>query len=70
MSMHEFIAQSLPIVGPELILSVGAMVLLMVGTFVGERSGRLVMSLAVAVILGTALWLLAVTPEARARCRG
>lgn len=63
MSMHEFIAQSLPIVGPELIVSVGAMVLLMVGTFVGERSGRLVMSLAVAVILGAAVWLLAATPE-------
>ncbi|WP_062229333.1 NADH-quinone oxidoreductase subunit NuoN [Aureimonas frigidaquae] len=61
--MREFIAASLPIVGPELILSVGAMALLMVGTFVGEKSGRLVMSLAVALLLATAAWLLLATPD-------
>ncbi|WP_062233469.1 NADH-quinone oxidoreductase subunit NuoN [Aureimonas sp. N4] len=59
----QFVAQSLPIVGPELILSVGAMLLLMIGTFQGERSGGFVMSLAVGLLVFAAGWLCFVTPN-------
>ncbi|WP_062202983.1 NADH-quinone oxidoreductase subunit NuoN [Aureimonas sp. AU12] len=58
----QFVAQSLPIVGPELIMAVGAMMLLMIGTFRGERSGGLVVSLAVGLILFAAFWLVVVAP--------
>jgi len=59
----QFVAQSLPIVGPELVLSVGAMILLMVGTFVGERSASLVASLAVGTLIFALAWLLFWTPD-------
>ncbi|WP_188052326.1 NADH-quinone oxidoreductase subunit NuoN [Aureimonas fodinaquatilis] len=61
--MSEFIAASLPIVGPELIVSVGAMALLMLGTFAGERSGRMVTLLSVGLLLFAALWLIGSTPN-------
>ncbi|WP_062016001.1 NADH-quinone oxidoreductase subunit NuoN [Aureimonas sp. AU4] len=59
----QFVADSLPIVGPELIMAVGAMGLLMVGTFLGERSGRTVLSLAVGLTLFAAFWLMFVAPD-------
>ncbi|WP_102958288.1 NADH-quinone oxidoreductase subunit NuoN [Mangrovicella endophytica] len=60
--LSPMIADSLSIVGPELITGIGAMILLMVGVFVGERSGRLVTSLAVALLLAAAAWLVLATP--------
>ncbi|WP_279479594.1 NADH-quinone oxidoreductase subunit NuoN [Aureimonas sp. SK2] len=58
----QFVADSLPIVGPELILAVGAMALLMIGTFLGEKSAGLVTSLTVGTILFALVWLLFATP--------
>ncbi|HEV7417140.1 MAG TPA: NADH-quinone oxidoreductase subunit NuoN [Tianweitania sediminis] len=48
---------SLQLLGPELILAVGALVLLMVGTFAGAAANRLVTGLAVAVLLAALLWM-------------
>ncbi len=56
------LSQSLGIAGPELIMAVGAMVLLMVGVFAGERSTQIVTGLAVALLVISGLWLLFVTP--------
>ncbi|MEX6507513.1 NADH-quinone oxidoreductase subunit NuoN [Jiella sp. M17.18] len=58
----EMVAHSLPIVAPELIMAVGAMVLLMIGVFAGEGSARIVTGLAVALIIISGLWLIFVTP--------
>ncbi len=59
----DFIAQSLPIVGPEIVLAVGAMILLMVGTFAGEKSARLVTGLTVGLVAFAGFWLLFLTPD-------
>ncbi|MCB8838495.1 NADH-quinone oxidoreductase subunit NuoN [Aurantimonas sp. VKM B-3413] len=58
----EMVAHSLPIVAPELIMAVGAMVLLMIGVFTGERSAQTVTGLSVALIIIAGLWLVLVTP--------
>ncbi|MBB3998763.1 NADH-quinone oxidoreductase subunit NuoN [Aureimonas pseudogalii] len=58
----QFVAQSLPIVGPELIMAVGAMLLLMFGTFRGPGSGGTVSALAVGLMLFAAFWLVFVAP--------
>lgn len=61
--LTEFTAGSLVLVEPELILAVGAMALLMIGVFSGERNGRLVTALAVVLIGFAAMWLALRTPN-------
>ncbi|MGY5806139.1 NADH-quinone oxidoreductase subunit NuoN [Rhizobium sp. LEGMi198b] len=48
---------------PELILAVGALVLLMIGVFAGERSGPTVTGLAIAVLAVAGLWIIFVPGE-------
>ena len=48
---------------PELILAVGALVLLMIGVFSGERSGPMVTGLAIAVLAVAGLWIIFVPGE-------
>ncbi|MGO4834820.1 NADH-quinone oxidoreductase subunit N, partial [Rhizobiaceae sp. 2RAB30] len=48
---------SLSLATPELILAVGAMALLMIGVFSGERANTIVNGLAVAVLIGAGAWL-------------
>ncbi|MBB3318444.1 MULTISPECIES: NADH-quinone oxidoreductase subunit NuoN [Rhizobium] len=59
----ETILASLHLSIPELILAVGALVLLMIGVFSGERSGRMVSVLAMIVLAAAALWLIFVPSE-------
>jgi len=59
----ETILASLHLSIPELILAVGALVLLMIGVFSGERSGRIVSVLAMIVLAAAALWLIFVPSE-------
>jgi NADH-quinone oxidoreductase subunit N len=59
----ETILASLHLSIPELILAIGALVLLMIGVFSGERSGRMVSVLALIVIAAAALWLVFVPSE-------
>ena len=49
---------SLGLAAPELILSVGAMALLMIGVFSGERANATVTGLAVALLLAAGAWML------------
>ena len=60
--MPDMLASSLEIAAPELILSIGAMALLMFGVFMGEKSAQTVTGLSVAVIIIAALWLILITP--------
>ena len=60
--MPDMLASSLWIAAPELILSIGAMSLLMIGVFMGEKSSQTVTGLSVAVIIIAALWLILITP--------
>ncbi|MBO0902179.1 NADH-quinone oxidoreductase subunit NuoN [Jiella sonneratiae] len=60
--MPDLLSSSLAIAAPELIMSVGAMILLMIGVFMGEKSSQTVTGLSVAVIIIAALWLILVTP--------
>jgi NADH-quinone oxidoreductase subunit N len=48
---------------PEIILAVGALALLMIGVFSGERSAPTVTGLAVALIIASGLWLVLVPGE-------
>lgn len=59
----ETILASLHLSIPELILAVGALVLLMIGVFSGERSGRMVSVLAIIVLAAAALWLIFVPSD-------
>ena len=52
------LTQSLTLAMPELILAVGAMVLLMIGVYSGERANTTVSGLAVAVLIGAGAWML------------
>ena len=61
--LSDMLASSLPIVAPELIMAVGAMLLLMYGVFAGERSAQTVTGLSVALIIIAGLWLVLVTPQ-------
>jgi NADH-quinone oxidoreductase subunit N len=49
---------SLALIAPELILAIGAMVLLMVGVYSGERANTMVTGLAVAVLVAAAAWII------------
>jgi NADH-quinone oxidoreductase subunit N len=52
------LSNSLVLAAPELILAIGAMVLLMVGVFSGERANTTVTGLAVAILIAVAGWML------------
>ena len=59
----DFLSASLPMIAPELILAVGAMALLMLGVFIGEKSARLITMLSVVLLIVSALWLILVAPN-------
>ncbi len=59
----ETLISSLHLSAPELILAVGALILLMVGVFSGEKSTSTVTGLAVAVLIIAGLWLVLRTGE-------
>ncbi|WP_160004639.1 NADH-quinone oxidoreductase subunit NuoN [Rhizobium sp. 18055] len=59
----ETLLASLHLSIPELILAIGALVLLMIGVFSGERSGRMVSILAIIVLAAAALWLIFMPSE-------
>lgn len=52
------LSASLTLATPELIVAIGAMALLMVGVFSGERANTTVTGLAVAVLIGAGAWML------------
>ncbi|RFC68115.1 MULTISPECIES: NADH-quinone oxidoreductase subunit NuoN [Mesorhizobium] len=52
---------SLSLAAPELIIAIGALVLLMIGAFSGERANTTVTGLAVAVLIGAGAWLVLFT---------
>ncbi|MGN6551799.1 MAG: NADH-quinone oxidoreductase subunit NuoN [Pararhizobium sp.] len=54
----DILATSLHLSMPEIILAVGAMVLLMIGVFTGERSTTIVTGLAVVVLVLSGLWII------------
>ncbi len=62
----ETILASLHLSTPELILAVGALVLLMIGVFSGEKSSGLVTGLAVGVLVVAGAWLVLKTGDGRA----
>ncbi|GGD88181.1 NADH-quinone oxidoreductase subunit N [Aureimonas endophytica] len=64
--MTQAFSASLAIAAPEVILGIGAMVLLMIGVFTGERSARFMTTLSVVLLFVTALWLIFATPDGRA----
>jgi len=57
------LASSLSLATPELILAIGAMALLMIGVFSGERANTTVTGLAVALIIASGAWLLVFTGD-------
>lgn len=54
----EILFASLRIATPELILAVGALVLLMIGVFSGDKSTNTVTGLAVALLVVVGLWII------------
>ncbi|TKT79088.1 NADH-quinone oxidoreductase subunit NuoN [Aquamicrobium sp. LC103] len=60
------LSTSLTLVTPELILAIGAMALLMVGVFSGERANTTVTGLAVAILIGVGGWMLLFTGHGEA----
>jgi NADH-quinone oxidoreductase subunit N len=56
------LVSSLTLSAPELMLAVGAMVLLMIGAYSGERANTLVSGLAVAILLLAGAWLVLFRP--------
>ncbi|HEX2147098.1 MAG TPA: NADH-quinone oxidoreductase subunit N, partial [Pseudorhizobium sp.] len=52
----ELFLASLQFAMPEIILAVGALALLMIGVFSGDRSAPTVTGLAVALIIASGLW--------------
>jgi len=62
----DLLATSVQLSMPEIILAVGAMVLLMIGAFSGEKSTTLVTGLAVAVLFVAGLWIVFVGGEGAA----
>jgi NADH-quinone oxidoreductase subunit N len=58
--------QSLSLAAPELMIALGAMVLLMVGVFSGERANNTVTGLAVAILIGAGAWMLMFTGDGTA----
>ena len=62
----ELLVSSLQLSMPELILAVGAMVLLMIGVYSGKQSSSLVTGLAVALLIIAGLWMVLVSGEGTA----
>jgi NADH-quinone oxidoreductase subunit N len=62
----EILSLSLQLSMPELILAVGALVLLMIGVFSGDKSSTTVTGLAVALLAVAALWLVFMPGEGEA----
>lgn len=62
----ELLLASLHLSMPEIILAVGAMALLMIGVFSGDKSAPTVTGLAVALIIAAGLWLVLVPGEGEA----
>lgn len=60
------LSTSLILAAPEMILAAGAMALLMIGVFSGERSSTTVTGLAIALLIGAGGWLLVFTGEGEA----
>lgn len=60
--LTETLSGSLSLIAPEVILAGGAMLLLMLGVFLGEGSAKLVSTLSVALVAVAALWLIFATP--------
>ncbi|MEO3385699.1 NADH-quinone oxidoreductase subunit NuoN [Mesorhizobium sp. CAU 1741] len=60
------LSMSLTLATPELILAVGAMALLMIGVFSGERSASTVTGLAIALMIGACGWMLLFTGDGEA----
>ena len=58
--------QSLSLATPELIVAVGAMVLLMIGVYSGERANLTVTGLAVAILIGAGAWMVFMGGEGEA----
>lgn len=52
------LSQSLTLATPELILAIGAVALLMIGVFSGERANNTVTGLSVALLIGVGAWVL------------
>ncbi len=62
----ETLLASLHLITPELILAIGALALLMVGVFSGEKSAPLVTGLTVVLLLASTLWLVFVPANGEA----
>lgn len=62
----ELLVASLQLFMPEIILAVGAMVLLMIGVYSGKQSSTLVTGLAVALLIIAGLWMVLVSGEGEA----
>jgi NADH-quinone oxidoreductase subunit N len=62
----ELLSQSLQLSLPEIILAVGAMALLMIGVFAGEKSSQLVSALAIALLAVAGLWIVFFTGNGEA----
>jgi NADH-quinone oxidoreductase subunit N len=57
---------NLTLIAPELIIAVGAMALLMIGVYSGERANTLVTGLAVAILIGVCAWMLLIGDQGEA----
>jgi NADH-quinone oxidoreductase subunit N len=64
--MTPVLSYSLTLATPELMLAIGAMALLMVGVFSGERSNTLVNGLSVAILIAAGAWMLFFGEDGRA----
>jgi NADH-quinone oxidoreductase subunit N len=62
----ELLSQSLALSLPEVILAVGALALLMVGVFAGEKSSVLVSGLAIALLIVVGFWIVFFTGNGQA----
>lgn len=62
----ETLLASLHLVTPELILAVGALALLMIGVFSGDKSTPTVTGLAVALLIAAGLWMILIPAEGEA----
>jgi NADH-quinone oxidoreductase subunit N len=62
----ELLSHSLQLAMPEIILAVGALALLMIGVYSGERAAKTVTALAVALIAAAGLWLVFMTNDGEA----
>ncbi|MBP1850608.1 NADH-quinone oxidoreductase subunit NuoN [Rhizobium halophytocola] len=62
----ETLLASLHLIAPELILAVGALALLMIGVFSGDKSAPTVTGLAVALLVASGMWMLLVPAEGQA----